>query len=220
MITHLHVKSRDNSSNGIAVIGQTIFVENWLWRPSCFSEIAENQYQPSLCHLISVLKVWWWYIHNFSFNWSDVVKILSQQKIGCGGHLVFQKLLKINTSQAYATLYPYKTYGGDIFITFPLIGHVVNILSQQKIGCGGHLVFQKLLKINTSQAYATLFPYTTFGEDKFITFPLIDRTSSIFWVSKKLAVAAILFFKNCWKSIPAKLMPPYIHIKHMVVIYS
>ena len=58
MITHLHVKSRDNSSNGIAVIGQTIFVENWLWRPSCFSEIAENQYQPSLCHLISVLKVW------------------------------------------------------------------------------------------------------------------------------------------------------------------
>ena len=54
MITQLHVKSRDNSSNGIAVIGQTIFVE-----------------------------------------------------IGCGGHLVFQKLLKINTSQAYATLYPY-----------------------------------------------------------------------------------------------------------------
>ena len=58
MITHLHVKSRDDSSNGIAVIGQTIFVENWLWRPSCFSEIAENQYQPSLCHPISVLKVW------------------------------------------------------------------------------------------------------------------------------------------------------------------
>ena len=242
MITHLHVKSRDNSLNGIAVIGQTIFVENWLWRPSCFSEIAENQYQPSLCHLISVLKVWWWYIHNFSFNWSDVVKILSQQKIGCGGHLVFQKLLKINTSQAYATLYPYKTYGGDIFITFPLIDRtssifwvskkstknrlwwpscfskiaenqyqpslchlisiynvwwryihnfsfnwsdVVNILSQQEIGCGGHLVFQKLLKINTSQAYAILYPYKTYGGDIFITFPLIDRTSSIFWVSKK-----------------------------------
>ena len=168
MITHLHVKSRDNSSNGIAVIGQTIFVDNWLWRPSCFSEIVENQYQSSLCHLISIQNIWWWYIHNFSFNWSDVV----------------------------------------------------NILSQQKIGCGGHLVFQKLLKINTSQAYATLYPYTTFGEDIFITFPLIDRTSSIFWVSKKLAVAAILFFRNCWKSIPAKLMPPYIHIKHMVVIYS
>ena len=142
--------------------------ENWLWRPSCFSEIVENQYQPSLCHLISIQNIWWWYIHNFSFNWSDVV----------------------------------------------------NILSQQKIGCGGHLVFQKLLKINTSQAYATLYPYTTFGENIFITFPLIDRTSSIFWVSKKLAVAAILFFRNCWKSIPAKLMPPYIHIKHMVVIYS
>ena len=221
MITHLHVKSRDNSSNGIAVIGQTIFVENWLWRPSCFSEIAENQYQPSLCHLISVYKVWWWYNHNFSFNWLDVVKILSQQKIGCGGHLVFQKLLKINTSQAYATLYPYKTYGGDIFITFPLIDRTSSIFwVSKKIGCGGHLVFQKLLKINTSQAYATLYPYTTFGEDIFITFPLIDRTSSIFWVSKKLAVAAILFFRNCWKSIPAKLMPPYIHIKHMVVIYS
>ena len=126
-LRHLHIKSRDNSSNGIAVIAQTIFVENWLWRPSCFSEIVENQYQPSLCHLISVLKVWWWYIHNFSFNWSDVVKILSQQKIGCGGHLVFQKLLKINTSQAYATLYPYKTYGGDIFITFPLIDRTSSI---------------------------------------------------------------------------------------------
>ena len=168
MIIRLHVKSRDDSLNGIAVIGQTIFVENWLWRPSCFSEIAENQYQPSLCHLISVLKVWWWYIHNFSFNWSDVIKILSQQKIGCGGHLVFQKLLKINTSQAYATLYPYKTFGEDIFITFPLI----------------------------------------------------DRTSSKFWVGRKLAVAAILFFRNCWKSIPAKFMPPYIHIKRLAKIYS
>ena len=127
MSYYLHVKSGDDSLNGIAVISRTIFVENWLWRPSCFSEIAENQYQPSLCHLISVLKVWWWYIHNFSFNWSDVVKILSQQKIGCGGHLVFQKLLKINTSQAYATLYPYKTYGGDIFITFPLIDRTSSI---------------------------------------------------------------------------------------------
>ena len=53
MITHLHVKSTDDSLNGIAVIGQTIFVKNWLWWPSCFSEIAENQYQPSLCHLIT-----------------------------------------------------------------------------------------------------------------------------------------------------------------------
>ena len=76
---------------------------NWLWRPSCFSEIVENQYQPSLCHLISIWNVWWRYIHNFSFNWSDVVNILSQQKNGCGGHLVFQKLLKINTSLAIDT---------------------------------------------------------------------------------------------------------------------
>ena len=51
---YLHVKSGDDSLNGIAVISRTIFVENWLWRPSCFSEIAEIQYQPSLCHLISV----------------------------------------------------------------------------------------------------------------------------------------------------------------------
>ena len=43
MITHLHVKSGDDSLNGIAVIGRKIFVENWVWRPSCFSEIAENQ---------------------------------------------------------------------------------------------------------------------------------------------------------------------------------
>ena len=42
MITHLHVK--DDSLNRIAVIGRTIFVENWLWRPFCLSEIAENQY--------------------------------------------------------------------------------------------------------------------------------------------------------------------------------
>ena len=53
MIIHLHVKSGDDSLNGITIIGQTIFVQNWLWRPSCFSEIAEIQYQPSLCHLIS-----------------------------------------------------------------------------------------------------------------------------------------------------------------------
>ena len=50
MIIHLHVKYGDDSLNGIAVIGQTIFVKNW---PSCFFEIAENQYQPSLCHPIS-----------------------------------------------------------------------------------------------------------------------------------------------------------------------
>ena len=55
MITHLHVKSGDDSLNDIAVIGRTIFVEI-----GCgghfffFSEIAKNQYQPSLCHLISV----------------------------------------------------------------------------------------------------------------------------------------------------------------------
>ena len=59
MIIHLHVKYGDHSLNGIAVIGQTIFVKNWLWRPSCFFfEIAENQYQPSLCHPISAYKVW------------------------------------------------------------------------------------------------------------------------------------------------------------------
>ena len=68
MSYYLHVKSRDDSLNGIAVISKTIFVE-----------------------------------------------------IGCGGHLVFQKLLKFNTSQAYVTLYPYKKFGDDIFITFPLI---------------------------------------------------------------------------------------------------
>ena len=65
MITHLHVKYGDDSLNGIAVIGQTIFVKNWLWRPSCFFEIAE-----------------------------------------------------INTSQA---LYPHKKFGDDIFMTFPFI---------------------------------------------------------------------------------------------------
>ena len=132
---------------------------NWLWRPSCSSEIVENQYQPSLCHLIAMYNIWWWYIHNFSFNWSDVIKILSQQKIGCGGHFVFQKLLKLNTSQAYATLYP----------------------------------------------------HTKFGDDIFITFPLTHRTSSKLWVSRKLAVAAILLFRNCWKSIPAK--PSLCHLK-------
>ena len=68
MIIHLHVKYGDDSLNGIAVIGQTIFV-----------------------------------------------------KIGCGGHLVFLKLLKINTSQAYATLYLHKKFGDDIFMTFPFI---------------------------------------------------------------------------------------------------
>ena len=140
-------------------------------------------------------------------------------KIGCGGHLVFQKLLKINTSQAYATLYPYKTYGDDIFITFPLIDRTSSkFWVCRKLAVTAILfIYEKLLKINTSQAYATLYPHTKFGDDIFITFPLIDRTSSKFW---KLAVAAILFFRNCWKSIPAKLMPPYIHIKRLVKIYS
>ena len=131
MITHLHVKSGDNSLNGIAAIGQTIFVKNWLWRLP-----------------------------------------------------VFLKLLKINTSQAYATLYPHKKFGDDIFMTSFHWSDVVKILSQQNIGCGGHFVFQKFLKINTSQAYATLYPHTQFGDDIFINFPLIDRTSSKFWVSR------------------------------------
>ena len=73
---YLHVKSGDDSLNGIDV-----FSENCRWCPSCSSEIAANQYQPSLCHIISIYKVWWWYIHNFSFNWSDVVKMLSQQNL-------------------------------------------------------------------------------------------------------------------------------------------
>ena len=249
------------------MIGRRQYSESakkWLWRPSCFSKIAENQYQPSLCHLISIWNVWWRYIHNFSFNWSDVVDILSQQKNGCVGHLVFQKLLKINTSQVYATLYPYETFGEDIFITFPLIDRtssifwvskkwlwrsscfskiaenqyqpslchlisiwnvwwryihnfsfnwsdVVNILSQQKNGCVGHLVFQKLLKINTSQVYATLYPYETFGEDIFITFPLIDRTSSIFWVSKKW-----LWRPSCFSKIAEnQYQPSYWHHRHV-----
>ena len=34
-----------------------------------------------------------------------------------------------------------------------------------------------------------------------------------------IAVAAILFFWNCWKSIPAKLMPPHIRIQGLVMIY-
>ena len=87
---------------------------------------------------------------------------------------------------------------------------VVNILSQQEIGCGGHLVFQKLLKINTSQAYATLYPYETFGEDIFITFPLIDRTSSIFWVSKKW-----LWRPSCFSKIAEnQYQPSYWHHRH------
>ena len=116
MITHQLLKSGDDSLNGIAVIGQTIFVENWLWRPFC------------------------------------------------------SKFLKINTSQAYATFNPYKTFGDDIF-------------------------FQILLKINTSQAYATLYPHDKFGDNIFITFPLIDRMSSKFRVSGKLAVAGTLCFR-------------------------
>ena len=57
MITHLHVKSVDDILNSIAVIGQTIFVENWLWRPFCFSEIAENQYQPNYGHPMCTTKL-------------------------------------------------------------------------------------------------------------------------------------------------------------------
>ena len=92
----------------------------------------------------------------------------------------------------------------------------VKILSQQKIGCGGHLVFQNLLKINTSQAYATLYPYKTFGEDIFITFPLIDRTSSIFWVSKNLPVAAILFCSS--KIAENQYQPSHWHHRHAKII--
>ena len=67
MITHLHVKSGDDSLNGMTVIGRTIFAE-----------------------------------------------------IGCGGRLVFHKLLKINTSQAIDTLYVYNKFGDDIYINYSL----------------------------------------------------------------------------------------------------
>ena len=77
---HKNVKSKNNNFNDITIIGRTIFVENWLWRPSCFSEIVENQYQPIL-YPYYYYKIWRWYIHNFSFNWSDVVKMLSQQNL-------------------------------------------------------------------------------------------------------------------------------------------
>ena len=43
---------------------------------------------------------------NDSLNCIAVIGQAYLWKIGSGGHLVFKKLLKINTSQAYATLYP------------------------------------------------------------------------------------------------------------------
>ena len=46
----------------------------------------------------------------------------------------------------------------------------------RKIGCGGNLVFQKLLKINTSQAIDALYVYTKFGDDIYVIFSLNDRT--------------------------------------------
>ena len=50
-----------------------------------------------------------------------------------------------------------------------------------------------MLKFNTSQAYVTLYPYKKFGDDIFITFPLIDRTSSKCWEFASSVKAAILF---------------------------
>ena len=139
------------SLNGIAVISRTIFVENWLWRPSSFSEIAEIQHQPSL------------------------------------------------------TLYPYKKFGDDIFITFPLIDRTSS----------------KCWEFASSVKAAILFQFDRSKKQKTSkVLWLLTCTSSQFWVSRKLAVAAILFFRNCWKSIPAKLMPPYIHIQRLVKIYS
>ena len=72
----------------------------------------------------------------------------------------------------------------------------------RKIGCGGYLVFQKLLKINTSQAYATLYLYKKFGDDIFITFPLIDRTSSKMLSQQNLQVPSMWPF--CFNLIASK----------------
>ena len=44
--------------------------------------------------------------------------------------------------------------------------------------------FSEIAEINTSQAYATLYPYAKFSDDIVITFPLIDRKSSKCWVSR------------------------------------
>ena len=205
------------------MIGRRQYSESarkWLWRPSCFSEIVENHYQPSLCHLISIWNVWWRYIHNFSFNWSDVVNILSQQKNGCVGHLVFQKLLKINTSQVYATLYPYETFGEDIFITFPLIDRTSSIFwVSKKMAVSAILFFKNCWKsIPASLCHLISIWNVWWRYIHNFSFNWSDVVNIL--SQQKMAVAAILFFKNCWKSIPAKFMPPYIHMKRLVKIYS
>ena len=39
-----------------------------MWRPSCFSKIAENQYQPSYWHHRHANKILWWYLNKFPLN--------------------------------------------------------------------------------------------------------------------------------------------------------
>ena len=155
MIIHLHVNSGDDSLNGIAVVGQTIFVKLavaailFFW--NCWKSIPAKLMPPYI-RIKSLVMIYSWLF----------LSLIRRCKI-----LFFSEIVE----------------------------------NQYQPFCSSEIV-------NTSQAYATLYPYKTFGEDIFITFPLIDRTSSIFWVSKKLAVAAILFLKKCWKSIPAKLLTP------------
>ena len=51
-------------------------------------------------------------------------------------------------------------FGDDNLNSIAVIGRTIFV----KIGCGGHLVYQKLLKINTSQAYIRIItnPYQFF----------------------------------------------------------
>ena len=79
--------------------------------------------------------------------------------------ILFSEIAENQYQQANGTLYPHKSL-------------LMIILTQPKIGCVGHFVNQKLTKINISQAYGTLYPHTKFGDDIFITFPLINLTSS------------------------------------------
>ena len=121
MITHLHVKSVDDSLNSLAVIDQTIFVENWLRRPSCFSEIAENQYQPSYWHPILVLNIWWWYLHNFLFKWSD--------NVSCG-RLTHHKSRITGTRTK--TIYPHSGgYNNHNFVSHGHSSHQIIIILLQ-----------------------------------------------------------------------------------------
>jgi len=94
------------------------------WRPCCFSDLAEIQYQTWYCPILTACEVWCWYLDNCTFKWVYKVNHLHltyfQNKKRDGGHLVFRIWPKFNTKHGIVLFWLPVKFGDDISRTVPL----------------------------------------------------------------------------------------------------